>query len=91
MSTELPITLIEATGPIAKVPDRQGRKASEYRIPVRYTVESGETFESAVFRSKLGDARAELATLPTVPTRPTKAIIQDGRFIGIQVTYRIGR
>jgi hypothetical protein len=87
---ELPIVLIEATGPVEKVPNRRGLKAPEYRLPIRYTCEGGEVFETGSYWSTKKAATEEAAQYPGAPRNPMAVTLHDGRFVGTRTSYYIG-
>lgn len=88
---EVTIVGVRATGPVEKRPDPMGTKASVWRFPVEYQLETGEVEQGSITRSRKRDAVAEYAVLPAPPSHPMRAVYFDGRFVATSTTYGLSR
>lgn len=89
VDTDVPIVRIDLIQAPHKVPDQWGRKRSQYRIGVRYTLSDGRTFDSGERFDRLRDANARADRLPSTPTN-MEAFFHDGEFAGVTTHIRIG-
>ena len=86
---EIRITTVEVTGPTEKR-DHPWNRYDKYRVPVRYTLEDGRTFETGKWFGRLRDAKAYAAQGTTHPTNLEAWFMDDGRFGGVVEHVRIG-
>jgi hypothetical protein len=82
MSDTKLITAVEVLGPPEKRPDRWGRKSSEWRVPVRYTVEDGSVIETGDWFST---RKAALAKGGALPHGYSALYDAEGNHIGFQL------
>lgn len=90
---DIKITHVRPVGDIRKVPDRFGRKASEWALDVMYTLETGCPFgpeQAGTMRfSRKRDAIAQQGTMPRDVDNMRAMFDGDGRFYGTSTSYRL--
>ena len=87
MSDTKLITAVEVLGPPEKRPDRWGRKSSEWRVPVRYTLEDGTAIETGDWYSTRKKALEQAGKLFA---NFSALFDSDGKHIGFQHKISLG-
>lgn len=88
MSDTKRVMAVEVLGPPEKRPDRWGRKSSEWRVPVRYTLEDGTTIETGDWYST---RKAAVEKAGVLPGNYSALFDAEGNHIGFQLKVSLFR
>ncbi len=86
MSISIPIVSVEVLGPPEKVPARSGH-GIEWRVPICYTLDNGNTLEHG---DRYGTRRDALAKAGELRSNHYAQFNDAGDHIGFRQSFRIG-